>query len=237
MKLHDALRDLVQTISGMDFECIEVTSDSEGTSFKAYTLDKVMIMRARTKEPIEGIGEGRFGIGNLSLLQGLMNLKTYSGDDSSIEYDASKHRLVFNCTGASTDFVLTRDDFVPAQPRATERPYDITVDPNTAKISELKSFSSVFKSLSSVVTPYTENGDLKFFVGSSGKNNHNGVLSFAKTEQELNRGYGYSIDRLMQCTSRIGNAESKSLNISGTGILNITLNTGIIEYKFFIQGE
>lgn len=237
MKLTDALRDLVQTIAGIDFECIEVVGDGDRVFFKAFTPDKTLVMRAETKEPIAGIDVCKFGISNLDVLRGLMNLKTYGSEDTAISYNPENERLSFAAEGAKTEFILQKGQYVPVQPRFTERDYDISIDPNTAKIAELKSFSSVFKSFSSVVTPYTEDNELKFFVGANNKNTHSGVMGFAKTEQTLKRGYGFSVDRLMQSTARLGSAKTKQMNIAGTGMLNITIDTGIIEYKFFIQGE
>lgn len=237
MKLTDALRDLVHTIAPIDFDCIEVTRVNGVISFKAYTPDKTLIMRAETKEDIPEIDSDKFGLSNLGILQGLMNLKTYNSDDTSITYEKDKSRLFFKNDSANTSFILQKEKFVPAQPRFEEQPWDVTIDPSAAALSELKSFSSVFKSFSSVVTPSVENGDLLFFTGEKNKNTHSGKMVFAKTDQTLRQGYGYSIDRLMQTTARINNAKTKSLSISDTGMMGITIDTGLIVYKFFITGE
>ncbi|AXC39268.1 UNVERIFIED_ORG: hypothetical protein [Escherichia phage CMSTMSU] len=78
MDLRNVLRDLVNTTNGIDFSCIAVSSEDRGDGqrvyMEAYTDDRTLVMRAHTKEDVPEV-QGRFGLGNLGLLQGLMSLK------------------------------------------------------------------------------------------------------------------------------------------------------------------
>ena len=242
MDLRNVLRDLVNTTSGIDFSCIAVSSEDRGQGqrvyLEAYTDDKTLVMRAVTKEDVPEV-VGRFGLGNLATLQGLMNLKTFSTESTSISVNAKDgvvKSLAFVSDEASTNFVVQSEKFIPAQPRFTEQPYDVQVTPSAAKVQELKSFSGVFKSFSTLVTPYTENDTLYFHVGEKNKSNHSGSLQFAKTDGELKLQYGYSIDRVLQALNRVSNAESATLGMTKTGMLNVTIDTGIAVYQIFVTG-
>lgn len=242
MDLRNVLRDLVNTTNGMDFSCIAVSSEDRGVGqrvyLEAYTDDKTLIMRATTKEDVPEV-TGRFGLGNLGMLQGLMNLKTYNSESAKIAVNAANgvvKSLVFSSDDASTNFIVQSEKFIPAQPRFTPQPYDVQVTPSAAKVGELKSFSGVFKSFSALVTPYTEGDTLYFHVGEKNKSNHSGALAFTKTDGELKLGYGYAIDRLLQALNRVSNAETITLGLTKTGMLNVTVDTGISVFEFYIQG-
>lgn len=242
MELRDVLRDLVTTTAGIDFDCIAVSSEDRGQGqriyMEAYTSDKNLVMRAYTKSDVPEV-VGRFGIGNLGMLQGLLNLNVYKSDSTKIgvnEKDGVVKSLSFSSDDAKTTYLVTAEKFIPPQPRFTDQPYDVQVSPSAAKVNELKSFSGVFKSFTAHVTPFTENESLYFYVGEKNKNNHTGTLLFSKTEGELTQGYGYPIERVLQALNRVNNAETKSLGITKTGMLNVTVDTGIAVYSIYVSG-
>lgn len=242
MELRDVLRDLVNTTSGIDFDCIAISSEDRGEGqrvyMEAYTSDKSLVMRAYTKENISDV-VGKFGIGNLGMLQGLLNLNVYKSESTKIEVnvkDGVVKSLTFNSDDANTNYLVVAEKYIPTQPRFTNQDFDVQVTPSASKVNELKSFSGVFKSFSAIVTPYTEDNSLYFYVGEKNKNNHTGNLLFSKTEGELSKGYGYPIDRVLQALNRVSSAETKSMGITKTGMLNVTVDTGIAVYSIYVAG-
>lgn len=242
MELRDVLRDLVTTTTGIDFDCIAISSEDRGEGqrvyMEAYTSDKSLVMRAHTKADVPEV-VGRFGIGNLGMLQGLLNLNVYKSDSTKIEVvakDGVVKSLNFSSDDANTNYLVVAEKYIPPQPRFTDQPYDVQVTPSAAKVNELKSFSGVFKSFSAHVTPFTDENSLYFYVGEKNKNNHTGTLLFSKTEGELSQGYGYPIDRVLQALNRVSSAESKSMGITKTGMLNVTVDTGIAVYSIYVSG-
>lgn len=243
MDLRNVLRDLVHTTSGIDFPCIAISSEDRGDGqrvyMEAYTEDRNLVMRAKTKENVPEV-TGRFGLSNLGLLQGLMSLKTYSTDSTTIGVNAKDgvvKSLAFKSDDASTTFVVQAENLIPPQPRFIPQPFDVEVTPSAAKVSELKSFSGVFKSFSALATPYTEGNTLYFQVGEKNKANHTGSLSFSVVEEgELPPGFGFNIDRVLQALSRVPNANSAKLGITKTGMLTVTVDTGIAIYEMFVTG-
>ena len=243
MELRDVLRDLVSTTNGIDFDCISVTREDRGQGMRvymeAYTSDKTLVMRAYTKEDVPAVS-GKFGLGNIGFLQGIVHNGIYKSDSTEIkvqERNGTVKGLTFSADGNDIEYLVVAENYIPAQPRFNEQPYDVEVIPSAAKVQELKSFSSLFKSFSSLITPYTEGDDLYFFVGEKNKNNHNGKLQFSKTEGQLNRGYGYPIDRVFQALARVSNAESKTMGFTKTGMMNVTVDTGVAVYSIYISGS
>lgn len=243
MELRSVLRDLVATVSSIDFDCISVTSEDRGEGervyIEAYTPDKCLVLRAHTKEKVPEL-VGRFGIGNLGMLQGLLNLNTFNTESTKIEAvvkDNTVKSLMFSSDDASTNYLVVAEKYIPPQPRFTDREYDVQVTPSASKVNELKSFSSIFKSFSALVTPFTEENNLCFYVGEKNKNNHTGSMIFGKTDGELPLGYGYPIDRVFQALGRVSNAKEASIGITKTGMFNVTIDTGIAVYSIYISGS
>lgn len=244
MELRDVLRDLSNTITGIDFETIAITREDRGEGdgtrvyMEAYTADRSLVMKAFTNADIPDF-EGRFGLSNLGMLQGLLNLKSYTNDSTKITVNnvgGENKSLIFQSDEAQTTFLVQTGRQIPAQPRFSSPDYAVTLVPNTDKVSELKSFTGVFKTLTTTVTPFTENGNLCFYVGEKNKNNHCGTISFGKAEGELNRGFSFPIERVIQTLNRVSSAKSKSMGISVTGMIKVTIDTGVAEYNLFVNG-
>lgn len=241
MELKNVLRDLVNTTSAFGFSNIVVKKEDRGDGEKvhmeAHTDDKQVVMKAYVKESVPEI-DAPFGLGNLPMLQGLLSLKTYNTDNTTIAPAGSTgviEKLVFESEDSSTAFLVQAERFLSKQPILKSNVPDALVTPSAAKVAELKSFAGVFKSVSEYITPCTENGVMTFKVGNVNKNVHKGSMNFAPSEGELKMVYAYSVERVMQALTRINNS-TVSMAFSGKGLINISVDTGIAVYVFTIFG-
>ena len=243
MEFRDVLRDLVATTTPIGFETIIVAKEDRGQGEKVYleshTLDREVVMRAYVKDDVTDMTDS-FGLGSLPMLQGLLGLNSYRTDGTKIvpvETNGVTTKLVFKSETANTDFLVMEKSYLPKQPKFTDSNYDITLIPVTEKVNELKSFAGVFKTISPLVTPYTEDGILCFKVGSMNKNVHTGSLTFSECTGTLKVTYGFPVERILQTLSRVNNANSVEMNISAKGVLNIKLDTGVAVYDFYMMGR
>lgn len=241
MELKNVLRDLVNTTSSFGFTDIVVKKEDRGEGEKVYmeanTIDKQVVMKAYVKESVPEI-DAPFGLGNLPMLQGLLSLKTYNTDNTTITpagSDGVIEKLVFLSEDSNTSFLVQAERFLAKQPNLKAVASDAVVTPSASKVAELKSFAGVFKTVSEYITPCTEDGVLTFKVGNVNKNVHKGSLNFATAEGELKMGYAYSVERIMQALSRINNSTVK-MEFSSKGLININVDTGIAVYTFAIFG-
>lgn len=246
MDLRSVLRDLMNTTSSMNFDKISITKEDRGDGEKIYMESKAdqnaIVMRAYVKESVPELVDlsGRFGLGQLGLLQGLLNLNTFKTEDTKIVpiiKDGAVKSLTFTSPEATTNFVVISDKLTPQAVKVAERGYEIQVTPSASKIHELKSFSSLFKSMSTKITPYTENGTLYFSCGEKNKNTSGGVLAFCLCDVEYPMLQGYEIDSVLSATARVANAESTEMFITNKGLMKIKVDTGIAVYEFFMQGS
>jgi len=199
-------------------------------------------MRARAKVVVPEITKP-IGLTNLPIIQGLLGLAAFRGDHASIVPEMNRtgeevQSLVFSSKGGTSTVLVQKAKFHISMPDANAQTYDVIVKPTAASIAELKNFSTVFASnkVSNSVTPFTEDNKLKFFVGDNDKANHNGVLIFADTEEELKRGYNYTTERIMQCFTRANQAADMTMSISARGAIRIDIDTGTVNYEFYVMG-
>lgn len=247
MSFRDILRDVVITTAPIQFESILLTQEDRGTGealyIESFTTDRRILMRARAKELIPEITLP-IGLTNLNILQGLLNLNTYRTDDAKIVPVLNRtgdevQALEFSSNGAKSSVLTQKSKFHIMMPDGNAQSYDVTVVPTAAAVQELKNFAAVYAStkVSERVTPYTEDNKLKFFIGDMDKNNHNGVIVFADTEEELKRGYTYQNERLQQCFTRVNQASEIKMGISSRGAIRIDIDTGVVHYEFYVMGS
>lgn len=242
MIIKDVLRDMVNTTAAIGFEAIVVGRNEDGLmTLESMTADKRVIMKAVVKEDVTDMeGIDVFGIGTLPMLQGLLNLNTFKTESTTIKpvlVNDELQKFEFTSDDASTNFLVMAKNALPKQPKFLNKPFDAQVTPSAAKVQELKSYAGVFKSISEDVTPYTEDNHLRFKIGNASKTSHGGSLSFAVCKNDVPESYSYSVERIMQTLTRINNCKECTMSISHTGILAVTVDTGICVYNFYLFGK
>ncbi len=242
MIIKDVLRDLVNTTSPMAFEAIVAARNEDGLmTLEAVTADKSVIMKAVVNEEVTDMeGVDSFGISTLPMLQGLLNLNTFKTESTVIKPVVSGDELIkfeFVSDDATTNFLVMSKKALPRQPKFIKKPFDVQVTPSAAKVSELKSYAGVFKTISENVVPYTEDGHLRFKVGNASKSSHGGSLSFSPTKEVMQESYAYPVERIMQALTRLNSCKECTMSIANSGVLAITVNTGICVYNFYLLGR
>lgn len=242
MIIKDVLRDMVNTTSAIGFEVVVAGRNEEGQmTLDAVTADRRVIMKAVVKEDVTDMeGIDTFGIGTLPMLQGLLNLNTFKTESTKIQpvlVNDELQKFEFVSDDASTNFLVMAKNALPKQPKFLNKPFDAQVTPSAAKVQELKSYAGVFKSISENVVPYTEDDHLRFKVGNASKSSHGGSISFAVCKEEVPESYAYSVERIMQTLTRINSCKECTMSIANSGILAVTVDTGICVYNFYLMGQ
>lgn len=241
--LRDVLRDVVDTTSPFGFENIAFKREDGFIAIEGYTIDRQVIMKARTKQDVTDI-KSTFGLGNLPMLQGLLNLKTFQSDSTVIEPYGTKtdkegkvtiDGLCFRSDDAEMKFVVQAEKYIARQPKTMAIDFEAQITPSAAKVVELKSLAGVIKSISALVTPYTEDNSLFFRFGAPNSNNHNGALNFMACKGELKGTFSFPVERIMQALTRINNSEI-TMEFSERSLIRVTVDTGVVIYEFLLTG-
>lgn len=242
VSLRDVLRDVVDTTSPFAFENVVFKKEDGYVSIESYTIDRQVIMKARTKQDITGV-DCSFGLGNLKMLQGLLNLKTFQTESTVIEPYGVKTKdgvvqmdgLMFKSDDAEMKFVVQAEKYLARQPKTMVIDFDAAIVPTAAKVNELKGLSGVLSSVSALVTPFTEDNSLFFRFGAPSSNNHNGALNFMSCTSELKGTFSFPVERIMQALTRINNCDI-TMEFSERSLIKVTIDSGVILYEFYLTG-
>lgn len=239
--MKDILRDIVRSTGSFGFDVIKVTADDKGAIIEAVNGERTVIMKGKTKAPIEGFN-GTFGISNIGVLTGILNLPTFQSDTATVAIETNANgdpeQIVFKDGGSKSVYRLMAERAIQKQPNFKSPAWDVEADPTVAKVGEFKAHASVFGSISVRFKPTVEENELRFYIGDTGASNHSDVVVFSETEDgtELKGGYEYPIDKILTALNMCSNADVL-LRFSSKGVAQIDVDTGLLELQYVFPGH
>lgn len=241
--MKDILQDLVaHTLPLEVIEILKITSTEDETLFEAVAGDKSVVFIAKTKDPVSEFS-GVFGMANLNKLDIHLKCPEYKENGKiNIQYSLKDGNKVpsdlhfENETGdfqndyrfMTTDIVNTRLQSVKFK-GAT---WNVDFNPLTASILRLKLQANAHHE-ETVYQVSTENGNLVFSFGDA--STHAGSFIFEhNVEGTLKQTWSWPVK---QTLSVLGLAGDINMKISDSGVMQITVDSGIAEYKYIIPAQ
>lgn len=224
--MKDIFQDLVSAIGGLNFEVVKTTVNSEGVLFESVNKEKTVIMKAKTKEVIENVPEGIFGLSNMKMLEGALKLPALK-EEGAISIDIENN--VMNL--GTIAYRLTMEAALPNQPTFSTPDWDVIAEPTKAKYGEMKDFSSVMGSVASKFQPEIKDNMLRFYFGAN-KATHTGYIDFAEVSGFADKSYTtyFPVNEALNVINLVNKGEV-TINIMARA-MEIQVDTGLIEYKF-----
>ena len=237
--MKDVLRDISRCVNGFNFEVIKLTADPTETLFEAVTADRTVIMKGKANTPVQGLN-GVFGLSNLNILNGIINLTAMKAETSDIQIinrDGEPEELLFTAPGMRSAYRLMSNTATLKQPTFKVSEFDVIVNPTKGVLGDFKEQSSIFSSVSTKFKPKVKSGNLTFTIGDTAASNHNSEFVFSEVEPntELKGSFEYPISETLKALSLI-NYGTCSLCYSSRGAQVINIDTGIITFSFIFPG-
>lgn len=230
--------DLVRSTNGFNFEAIKVTAEAESTQIEAVTPDRTVILKGKTKTPVEGL-DGTFGLSNLAILQGILGLTAMKDDSAGIEVKTASNgepeELIFKGKGSRSVYRLMAGKAVPKQPGFKTPEYDVSVEPTKGSFVDFKEQAGVFGAVGTSFTPRAEGGRLQFVLGDAAAANHNSEFTFADVEGDLNASYSFPIGDVLKALALLNHSECR-VSFSKMGVMVVDVDTGLLELSFIFPG-
>ena len=237
----DILRDLVRASSGMKFEVIKVTATDDKTTFEAMNPERSAIMKATSKVVLPPEFNGTYGLSNLSILAGILGMSTMKTDATVELVNNSAGEPVemkFASSGASAVYRMMAEANIPKQPNFHTPEWDVTIEPTKMSYVNFKEQASVFGSVGgNKVTPRVANGSLMFDIGDAKAANHHTSFAISDCAGSLNSSYKYENDLTLTAMALASSSASISLNLSSKGVMQVTVDTGLLEIDFIFPGH
>jgi hypothetical protein len=249
--IKDILKNLVSYAVPLNFNTIRVTGVAEGTLFEAVREEgSVIIMKAASSTPIEEF-IGTFGMPGLKILKGYVDtfssmeeIDDKSGSNVKIEIQRNYKPdptvptdIQFSTPGSTAIYRLQKDN-LPRQPNMKEGvKWDAeVVQPSRSKITEFSSFASILSDVEKSFSVKTVGSFLKFYIGDENSSTSKVNFVFADgIKSKITTQVHWVCNDFLTIMNLAASADTV-VKFSNLGVIQITVDTGIMTYDFMLPG-
>lgn len=240
--MRDYLLDIVQHTHGLGVvNLIKITGSEDSTEINAFDQEsKTVILSAKFKNPNPEF-IGTFGMANLDRLNTILNLPVYK-DNAKISVSKQKDNdgndvpCGINFVNETNDFTnnyrFMSESVINSQLKTVVMKksinWGVDIVPSVQSIQKLK-FQSMAHSDAVAFSTKTENGNLICYFGDH--SSHAGNFVFAENSGSLSKQLNWPIAVVNSIFSLPG---SKTFKISNDGVAEITVDSGLAEYRYMI---
>jgi len=231
--LKDIFKDFVTTVNGMGVEVVKVTGQEDHVYFETSSKDRLIIIKAKTKKPLEEIPKGKvFGMSDIPLLSGYINLPMFK---DNVDIKLTDSAMTFSGNGTTMRYVIMTEAGIPRQLEYNAPDWNVAgIKPTKQKVGELSALSKV---LEPSVKFNVEEGVLKVLMGENPTTN-GGMMDFADAPTDtvdMNFLNNYNAGTLLLSFGKVSNSDV-CVNISNRGVIEVQIDTGLMEYKIIYRG-
>lgn len=243
--MKDYLLDVVQHTHNLGvINLIKITGTASATNINAFDQDtKTVVLNAEFKNPIPEF-IGTFGMPNLDRLNTILNLPVYK-DGAKITVSKQKDQdgndvpSGINFENADSDFknnyrfmseAVINDQLKNVKMKQVK--WGVEIVPTVQAIQKLK-FQAQAHSDATTFSVKTENGNLKIYFGDH--SSHAGNFVFApSTGGSLSKQLYFPVAVVNSILSLPGD---KTFRISDDGVAEITVDSGIANYRYMLPAQ
>ena len=240
--MQDYLKDIVQHTQGLNIDLVKITGTASETSINSIAEDRSIILEAKFKNPVPEF-VGTFGMPNLAKLKTILSIEEYrEGADITVATQTNNGAQVpsgISFKNKAGDFkndyrFMLADVINDKLKTVTFRGVNWHVDivPSVASIQRMRFMASA-NSEETTFTAKTENGALKFFFGDPTSHAGNFVFDNNVTGT-LSKSWAWPVSAVLGILSLPGD---KTFKFSDDGASMITVDSGIVEYKYIIPAH
>ena len=238
--MRDQLLDLVQHTYDLGcVDLIKIIGTNEKTAISATAEDRSIVVDASFAQPLKEF-VGTFGMPNLAKLKILLNLPEYK-ENAQINVthqvrngDTVPVGIHFeNATGDfRNDYRFMANEVIQEKlktPKFKGAKWDVEFEPTMAGIQRLK-MQAQANSEEPNFQVITDSGNLKFLFGD--RSTHAGEFVFQSgINGNLKGRWMYKVKQVIGILDLVGD---KTMHISDSGVMKITVNSGIAEYNYIL---
>lgn len=237
--MRDFLLDIVSHTQALGcIDLVKVVGEKDSTTIDAVSDDKSIVIKATFKQPnLDFIGT--FGMPNLVKLNTILNIPEYKEDAkiNLIKQDDSPSGLHFeNAAGDfKNDYRFMSKNQIEAKIESKKFKgvtWNVEFVPTTAAYQRFR-FQAGANSEETQFIAKTEGTDLKFYFGDHSTHAGNFVFQSGVTGK-LTKEWNWPILRVLSILNLYGD---KVMRISDEGATEITVDSGLIEYRYILPAQ
>tara|TARA_R110000823_G_scaffold207786_1_gene338299 strand:- start:1628 stop:2353 length:726 start_codon:yes stop_codon:yes gene_type:complete len=216
---------------------LKITGTEEETKLSSIDIEKKVIISAKFKEPLKEFAD-TFGMPNLQKLSIILTIPEYDENEKiNVTYkDDVPVGIHFENGNADfkNDYRFTTKTMIMEQlPDVTFQgaTWNVEFSPTQVDLDRLK-YQYQAHADEELCVPKTENGNLKIYFGDD--SSHSGNFVFAKGVDNLAQEWSFPIQDLSAIMNLNGDV---TVRISDQGVIMITVDSGLIEYDYFLPAS
>lgn len=240
--IQDILQDVIKYVHGVGvFPAVRISQNKDGIELSSTNAEKTVVLNATSKLKFSD-DELVFGLGNLDMLQKILDCPEYKENvNISLGTDAGGRLDKVEFENATCDF--------HNQYRLMNQKIIETIVP-TNKFMGAKWSVEFAPPVSSVqrfnLQAGVNSGESSFVIKSNNKNievsfgtpaTHSGKFVFANNVSgKVNSELPYSVPVFQKVLNLSTHAQTATLKLSDRSIMCMTLDSGLVEYNYYIMG-
>jgi len=246
----DNIQDLVKYVTGTGFfDKIKVSATDNGVTLEAMEKEKDVILKGKFNKSIPGLS-GDFGLSNLSLLGHISSDPLFNNEESTIDFKYDERAgaddevvktpiemMYVNKSKSTLNYRFMSIKLVPAQPTFAEPKWDVIIKPNRAAIQQFAWAANGLGVYEQYFIPRVHKNELKFFIGEETAAAQRGAVTFASGVQGIFDNKNKWRIKHIQPILALSESADCEMAFSIKGVIQITLNTGIGQYKFLFPAK
>lgn len=241
--MREILAEIVHQCS--PFDAVRVTGTEDQTRIQGKHEGQLLFLDSYLKQPVpEFIGQ--FGLNDLPMLSGLMNLSTYKADGATMGVkrddrggtETVTEILFRDPLRAGSSYKTMMAALVGGQAEIAKTPWDVSIVPSKAKIAEFAQIAGLYGKIRDAFSISLIEGNLIFSVGSHNANTHSATMVFASdlTGSLDLKAQEFKVAQFLAVLKLAGNNPTK-VNITTRGLIQISVEAEYGSYIYTIRGD
>ena len=243
--MQDLLKDIVGHTHNLGFlNIVKITGDATKTGIDSMADDRSVIMTAETANPYPDM-VGTFGMPQLNKLKYLLDCPEYKEGAEIAVVTADRNGdtlpvgLHFENAGKDfkNDYRFMNTEIINEKLKTVKFrgvKWDVTVQPSVQAIQRFN-FQAGANNEHTTFLAKTDGGNLKFVFGDQAT--HGGEFVFAQgVTGSLNKAWTWPVASVLGIL-KIADANNATISFSNEGAMQITLDSGIANYKYIIPAQ
>jgi hypothetical protein len=245
MALKDYLKDITTYVTPTSFfDKIKVSATAKEITIEAMEKEKEVILKGKFSKPLSDL-EGEFGLSNLSLLQTITGDPEFNFNETTVTvvYETKNAEKIptelayQNRSKSHINYRFMSKSLVPDQPKFIEPKWDVTVSPSKSNVQQLAWAANGLAAYEQYFIPKIVDGDLKFFIGEDDASTQRGGVVFASNlTEKFESQHKWKIQQVL-AVLKAGDTADCEMAFSSKGAIQITLNTGIGNYRYIFPAK
>jgi hypothetical protein len=243
--MQDLLKDIVGHTHNLGFlNIVKISGTDEKTAIDSMADDRTVIMQAETTNPHPDM-VGVFGMPQLNKLKYLLDGAEYK-ENAKIEVVKADRNGETIPVGIhfenkdgdfQNDYRFMNTDIINEKLKTVKFKgvkWDVTIQPSLQSVQRFN-FQAGANSEHTTFLAKTDNGNLKFVFGDM--SSHGGEFIFATgVTGNLNKAWTWPVSSVLAIL-KIADVGNATLSFSNEGAMQITLDSGISNYKYIIPAQ